>query len=58
MKSYPPARLGPQRRLQPGLDKARPQTVEALCERVGKLLRLFQLRECAKFFASSGYLPT
>ena len=29
VKSYSPARLGPQRRLQPGLDKALPQRIDA-----------------------------
>src|SRR6478736_6731022 len=40
------------------LAKVSTNSGETQCERVGKLLGLFQLRECAKFFASSGYLPT
>ncbi len=45
-------------KLKAHLRKAQERSIDALCERIGKLLDLFQPHECANFFANSGYART
>lgn len=40
------------------LRKAQERTIDALCQRIGKLIDLVQPAECANFFANSGYART
>ena len=45
-------------KLKAHLRKAQERTIDALCTRIGKLIDLFNPRECANFFANSGYART
>jgi transposase len=42
-------------KLKAHLRKAQERTIDALWQRIGELLDLFQPQECANFFANSGY---
>jgi transposase len=42
-------------KLKAHLRKAQKRSIDALWQRIGKLLDLFQPAECANFFANSGY---
>jgi len=42
-------------KLKAHLRKAQERSIDALWQRIGKLLDLFQPNECANFFADSGY---
>src|SRR5205085_10031627 len=45
-------------KLKDHLRKAQERSIDALWQRIGKLLDLFQPSECANFFANSGYART
>jgi len=45
-------------KLKAHLRKAQERSLDALWQRIGKLLDLFQPHECANFFANSGYART
>ena len=45
-------------KLKAHLRTAQERTIDALWQRIGKLLDLFQPQECANFFANSGYART
>jgi len=45
-------------KLKAHLRKAQERSIDALWQRIGTLLGLFQPRECANFFANSGYART
>jgi transposase len=45
-------------KLKAHLRKAQERSIDALWQRIGKLLELFQPTECANFFANSGYART
>jgi hypothetical protein len=40
------------------LRKAQERSIDALWQRIGKLLDIFQPAECANFFVNAGYAPT
>ncbi|HEX3953408.1 MAG TPA: IS630 family transposase, partial [Stellaceae bacterium] len=40
------------------LRKAQERSIDALWQRIGKLLDLFKPGECANFFANAGYART
>ena len=42
-------------KLKAHLRKAQERSIEALWQRIGSVLDLFQPAECANFFANSGY---
>ena len=45
-------------KLKAHLRKAQERSIEALCQRIGKLLDLFEPRECTNFFLNAGYAQT
>jgi len=45
-------------KLKADLRKAQERSIDALCLRIGKLIDLFHPKECANFFANSGYPRT
>jgi len=45
-------------KLKAHLRKAQERSIDALWQRIGQLLDLFQPQECANFFANSGYART
>ena len=45
-------------KLKAHLRKAQERSIDALCQRIGTVLDLFQPGECANFFANAGYART
>jgi transposase len=45
-------------KLKAHLRKAQERSIDALCQRIGTVLDLFQPAECANFFANAGYART
>ena len=45
-------------KLKAHLRKAQERSIDGLGQRIGKLLPLFEPRECANFFANAGYART